>query len=137
VAFAEKQKLSFEKLLDDTHVEASLVDTIVRALSLSLWVQINPAHPSFPQQPTEAGPLKERAALIKGDYVLNSQSEVKIKELQADIQQQQTRALEREEHTQALSVKIQLLEDRMEKSKKQVEAAVVSALLILLPPPCR
>jgi hypothetical protein len=106
LAFAEKQKAGFEKLLEDSHVDASLIPAITQG---------------------DTSPLKERATLIKESYVLNAQSEVKIKTLQDEIQHHLLKATEREEHSQALSVKIQLLEGRMEKSKKQVEQAAVSA----------
>jgi len=77
----------------------------------------------------ESSPLKERAKVIKADYILNDQYEGKIRDLTEESLHRSLEIKDREEKIQELRHKIQLLEDRVEKAKKQVEQDMVRTFL--------
>lgn len=70
-------------------------------------------------------PLKQRARIIKADYILNNEHSGKIKGLSEEIVQRTRDGKDKEEHIKALTLKIEHLADRAEKAKKQAEAQVV------------
>ena len=133
LSHCQQQRAVLEKILEEVHAEDSLTDILVNILvTLLCFVLI--LHFLFffffTQVPQiESSPLKERAKVIKADYILNDQYEGKIRDLTEESLHRSLEIKDREEKIQELRHKIQLLEDRVEKAKKQVEQDMVRTFL--------
>jgi len=134
LSHCQQQRAVLEKILEEVHTEESLADMLVNFLSsFSFLFFFSPFFFSnlayslrrFQVPQVESSSLKERAKVIKADYILNDQHEGKIRDLTEESLHRSLEIKDREEKIQELRHKIQLLEDRVEKAKKQIELDLV------------